>query len=281
ARNTPDESLLVASASPLHAERVREQVNKAIGLRNDLGTFFEAHGREAFEVVTIADMRHRTADRVIFSIGFGRTNHGSVLSNFGQLSEPHGRRYLANLLVSARRQVTVVSCFGPDDLPADRLSHGAVLLRELLNAPAATWNADEESISPMLRDLAGRIRKFGARVKLNFGDRLPVTIGYANTAGVVFDDASLHGTNLTEKLRLYPALLKTMGWSYLRVHSFEMFADPQALAVRIGDALGMQVTKRPVPLFDVPHSDDKAKSPRDLDSSNDRRLRDDKPPHWA
>jgi hypothetical protein len=281
ARNTPHHSLLVATASELHAERIRENINKTIGMRNDLGTFFEAHGREAFAVVTIAELQHRTAQRVIFSIGFGRTNHGSVLSNFGQLSEPHGRRYLANLLVSARSQITVVSCFGPQDIPTDRLTHGAVLLRELLQAGSASWNADEESSSPMLRDLAGRIRKFGARVKLNLGDRLPMSIGYANTAGVVFDDASLHGSSLTEKLRLYPALLKANGWSYLRVHSFEMFADPQALAVRIGDALGMQVTKRPVPLFDVPHSDDQPKSPRDVESSNDRRLREDKPPHWA
>ena len=281
ARDLPQQSLLVATASAAHASRLREQVNKAIGMRNDLGTFFEAHGGESFDIVAISDLQHRVADRVIFSIGFGRTSHGSVLSNFGQLSEAHGRRYLANLLVSARRQITIVSCFGPQDLPTDRLANGALLLRELLDAANAQWNADEESMSPMLRDLVGRIRKFGARAKLNFGDLIPMAVGYANNSAVVFDDSSLHGYNLTEKLRLYPALLKTMGWEYLRVHSFEMFADPQSLAVRIGDALGMQVTKRAVPLFDVPHSDDKPKSPRDLDGSNDRRLLDDKPPHWA
>ena len=42
--------------------------------------------------------------------------------------------------------------------------------------------------------------------------------------------------SLRESLRLRPDVLRRLGWHYLRVHSFELFADPDAVAGRIADA---------------------------------------------
>lgn len=279
----PQQSLLVASASVVHAERIRAAVKAGIQSRPNLAEFFDSHGREKFEVFALADLTHRIADRVIFSLGFGRTSHGAVLSNFGQLSQEHGRRYLANLLVSAREQITVVSCFGSEDVPTDRLSNGAVLLKDLLAATTATNSSDQRVNDPMLADLSIRLKKLGARVDESYSADISLVASFAKNSAVIEPDWSIPGQNRTERFRIRPGLLTAMGWRYTRVYSFELFSDPQAVAIRIAEQLGMQVTKRPLPLFD---ETDRAFEDSDLAwgdraDSNDLRLRQDKPPHWG
>jgi hypothetical protein len=284
----PEDSLLVASASQVHAERIRAAIASSLSKQAELATFFDAHGRERFEVSSLADLTHRIADRVIFSVGFGRTPHGAVLSNFGQLQSASGRRYLANLLVSARKSLTVVSCFEAQDLPVDKLQNGAALLSDLL-AAASGGNADlqDHERDPMLIDLGVRLQKLGIRVSGSFAKRLPLVASYAKSALVVEPDWALNGETWSEKLRLRPALLEAMGWHYFRVHSFELFADPQAVAERIaerlGVALGRQVEGQAATR--VFEDTDAAWGDRGETSSqagpNDRRLREDKPPHWG
>ncbi len=280
----PQDSLLVASASSVHADRIRAAVLAGLKNRPDLTEFFDAHGHEKFEVTSIADLSHRISDRVIFSLGFGRTSHGAVLSNFGQLSDVDGRRYLANLLVSARKQITLVSCFGADDVPSDRLNNGASLLGELFQAASADRVPLDAEPDPMLQDLSLRLKKLGARVDTSFSAELPLVVAYAKNAAVIDPDWAIPGSTRTEKFHIRPALLKSMGWKYIRVYSFELFSDPQKLAIRIAEELGLQVTKRPLPLFDAA---DKAFEDTDLAwgdraaLTNDQRLHQDKPPHWG
>jgi hypothetical protein len=245
--------------------------------------FFNSHGREKFEVTPLAELTHRIADRVIFSLGYGRTSHGAVLSTFGQLSDSDGRRYMANLLVSAREQITVVSCFTADEVPSDRLSNGALLLKDLLQASTSTTQASTEMNDPMLADLSIRLKKLGARVDDSFSRELPLIVSYAKNSAVIEPDWSIPGANRVEKFSIRPGLLTAMGWKYIRVYSFELFSDPQAVANRIAESLGLQVSKRPLPLFDT---DEKAFEDSDLawgdrGDSNDSRLKQDKPPHWG
>ncbi|WP_138316510.1 DUF4011 domain-containing protein [Rhodoluna limnophila] len=280
----PEQSLLVASASSVHAERIRAAVQAGLKNRPQLEEYFDSHGREKFEVTSIAELSHRVADRIIFSLGYGRTSHGAVLSNFGQLSETDGRRYLANLLVSARKQITLVSCFGPDDLPTDRLSNGAVLLGDLFAAATAERAPIDMPTDPMLQDLSLRLKKLGARVDQSFSKELPLVVAYAKTAAVIDPDWAIPGSTRTEKFHIRPGLLTSMGWKYIRVYSFELFSDPQKLANRIAEELGLQITRRPQPLFDAA---DRAFEDTDLawgdraGLTNDQRLQQDKPPHWG
>jgi hypothetical protein len=279
----PNQSLLVASASVAHAERIRVAVSNGLQQRPQLAEFFESHGREKFEVAAISDLTHRLADRVIFSLGYGRTSHGAVLSNFGQLSEADGRRNLANLLVSARKQITVISCFTADEMPTDRLSNGAALLKDLLMAADAEPVAIDAEPDPMLLDLSLRLKKLGARVDTSYSKALPLIVSYAKQVAVIEPDWAIPGANRTEKFRIRPGLLQALGWQYIRVYSFELFADPQALAVRIAESLGMQVSKRPLPLFDAADRafEDTDAAWGDSSDSNDQRLKQDKPPHWG
>jgi hypothetical protein len=128
------------------------------------------------------------------------------------------------------------------------------------------------------------LKKLGARVDQSFSKELPLVVAYAKTAAVIDPDWAIPGSTRTEKFHIRPGLLTSMGWKYIRVYSFELFSDPQKLANRIAEELGLQITRRPQPLFDAA---DKAFEDTDLawgdraGLTNDQRLQQDKPPHWG
>jgi very-short-patch-repair endonuclease len=76
---------------------------------------------------------------------------------------------------------------------------------------------------------------------------LAVSLG--NKAAVVDADWALRGENWDEKLWLRPGLLKAMGWTYIRVHALEIFAQPQDVANRIAKQLGLDLERKAQPLF--------------------------------
>ena len=278
----PHQSLFVASASQVHADRIKSALQKELKNKPDLAAFFDSHGREKFEVVGIADLAHRIADRIIFTVGFGLTPRGGVSSDFGQLSSTNGRRYLANALVSARKQITVVSCITSDVIPADGLSAGAHLLKVLLSSAEDGGHVPgDHDGDPMLGDLAKRLKRLGVRVDASFAERLPLVAAFADKNAVIVPDWTLRGESWSERLRLRPGLLRAMGWKYIRVHSFDLFADPQSVAHRVAEDLGMQLSKQPQSLFDQDRAfEDTDLAWGDRPASNDGDLKRDVPPHY-
>jgi len=280
AADSPQDSLLVATASKLHATRIETAIAHAKKRNTELEEWFDSHGREKFEITPISKLSHRIADRIIFSIGFSVDANQMAPANLGDLSLTEGRRYLANLLVSARSRMDIISCFSAQQLEIGGPLDPHTILREVLEAKPATGVVESDS-DPLLEDLALRLKKLGAHVVENFGGSLKLVASFGKNAAVVYPDWALQGDNLNEKLRLRPALLAAMGWQVNRVHSFELFSDPEALAIRMAEGLGMQVTKRPQVLFDSPSFDDTDAAWGDRSDSNDQRLKNDKPPHWG
>jgi len=280
AESNQAESLLVATASRLHADRIESALNNLRKSRPELDEWFDSHGREKFEVTPISALSHRSADRIIFSVGFGVDGSGAAPSELGDLTQTFGRRYLANMLVSARTRIDIISCIGAEHLAGSSPLMATHLLQEVLSQGPADED-DQTEFDPLLEDLALRLKKLGARAVLNFRGSLPLVVAYANKSAVILPDWNLAGESLSEKLRLRPALLRTMGWRVIRVHTFELFSDPAALAVRIGESLGMQLTKRPQPLFDSAAFDETPEAWGDRSDDNDARLKGDKPPHWG
>ena len=279
----PEDSLLVATASAKHADRLQSELRLALQARPDLNPFFEGHGREKFEVTTIADLAHRISDRIIFSVGFGKDANGLAPKSLGQISHPEARRFLANLLVSARKQITVVSALEPADLAEDK-GPGVKVFRELLEAIAKVRTPKfEAEIDPMISDLAMRLTKLGVSTRTNFSSRFKLIASVQSRVAVIEPDWGLLGYNLSERHRLRPMLLRSMGWDYIRVPSFELFADPEATANAIASKLGIELDKKPQPLFDIEPKafEDTAMAWGDLVESNDQRLIEDKPPHWG
>jgi len=241
AAQRPRESLMVITASALHAVRVQQAVLTAVAMRPELNDFIIGDRPEPFAVMTIDQAVAESRDRVIFSIGFGRTPHGRVLSNFGVLGQPGGERLLAVAMTRARRSMVIVTCFEPADIDEDRMSHGAIALAEILaevDARLADIPLPDDS-DPMLVDLARRLQHHGINVALGHRGKLGLVASHGGVCVSIETDAVLHQSTLRESLRLRPELLRRLGWHYLRVHAFDLFSDPDAVARRVMTMLGV------------------------------------------
>jgi hypothetical protein len=279
----PQDSLLVATASAKHAERLELALEAGMREKAHLAEFFEGHGREKFDITTIQDLAHRIADRVIFSVGFGKDSSGATPKSLGLISHREGHRYLANTLVSARKHITVVSALEPSDL-TDPSIIGCDVLREMLTEITNPKQAViEVDVNPMIADLAIRLTKLGVTTRTNFSPSIKLVASVGEKAAVVEPDWGIQGENFSERYRLRPMILQLMGWQYLRVPSFELFADPELVARRIAMELGIEIAKKPQPLFEMEPKafEDSALAWADPEDSNDRRLREEKPPHWG
>src|SRR5690554_4134279 len=174
AKTRPHESLMVITASEKHAVRVEQAVLGALPGRPELSEFVLSERSEPFTVATIEQAVAQSRDRVIFSIGYGRTPHGRVLSDFGSLGRPGGERLLAVAMTRARRGMVIVTCFEPSDIDESRMERGAVALAEILADASARTAASPmpDDSDPMLVDLSKRLEKRGLRVVLGYRGKL-------------------------------------------------------------------------------------------------------------
>ncbi|MET3767762.1 hypothetical protein ABIB15_000424 [Marisediminicola sp. UYEF4] len=262
AATRPRESLMVITASAKHVVRVQQAVLTAVATRPELNEFLLGDSEEPFTVTTIDQAVAESRDRVIFSIGYGRTPHGRMLSDFGALGHPGGERLLSVAMTRARRSMVIVTCFEPSDIDESRMNYGAVALAEIL-ADASARRLDEiatPSTDPMLVDLARRLRVRGLRVAVGHRGKLGLVASHGGMCLTIETDSRLmsgsggQASSLRESLRLRPEMLRRLGWHYLRVHSFELFSNPDAVADRIATMLGVSEAPRtePIRIIDRP-----------------------------
>ena len=234
------ESLMVITASERHAVRVYQAVLQAFSKLPQYRDFLLGERAEPFAVLTLEQATAQSRDRVIFSIGYGRTPHGRVLSNFGALGRPGGERLLAVAMTRARRAMTIVSCFKPEDLDAARIKHGVIGLSEMLSLehPEPEPPSLPAERDPMIGELADRLEELGLTVALDYRGAIPLAASYGERAIAIDLDLGDSGDSLRESLRLRPAVLRRLGWHYHRVQSFDLFANPDEVALRIARIVG-------------------------------------------
>ena len=240
--NRPTESLMVVTASRRHAERVRAAVMSAFAGRSDVADFVSRDTSETFAVLTLEESVAESRDRVIFSLGFGLTKHGRVLSDFGDLSSPDGDRLLTVGMTRARRSMVIVSSIRPSAFDDGRLEHGAQTLMTILGGIAARAREArlEDLADPLTLTLARELRRLGASVDVDYRGLLPLVAQHAGKAVVVESDPESRGESLRESLRLRPQVLRRLGWHYVRVHAFDLYSDPAAVAARVAGILGIE-----------------------------------------
>jgi hypothetical protein len=258
ASERPRESLMVISASEKHAVRVYQSVLAAFAKYPQYREFLLGERAEPFTVLTLEQATAQSRDRVIFSIGYGRTPHGRVLSNFGSLGRPGGERLIAVAMTRARRGMTIVSCFRADDLDPNRMRHGVVELAEVLalEHPAPPAEALPAERDPMLGELADRLEELGLNVALDYRGAIPLVASLGERAIAVELDYAGGEESLRDALRLRPTVLRRLGWHYHRVHSFDLFADPGQVALRIARIIGYDSgTEAPAGSVNVSPSD--------------------------
>ncbi|MFT4210468.1 MAG: AAA family ATPase [Microbacterium sp.] len=236
------ESLMVVTASARHAERIRAAVNAAFAGRSDVADFVSRHTAEPFAVLTLEESVAESRDRVIFSLGFGLTKHGRVLSDFGDLSTVDGERLLTVGMTRARRSMVIVSSIRPTAFEDGRLEHGAATLMGILGGVAARERESrlEDLADPLTRALARELRRAGVSVDVDYRGLLPLVARHEGKAVVVESDPETRHESLRESLRLRPQILRRLGWHYLRVHAFDLYSDPAAVAARVAAMLGVE-----------------------------------------
>jgi hypothetical protein len=239
--NRGSESLMVVTASPRHADRVRAAVEAAFAGRSDVADFVSRDTAEPFSVLTLEESVAESRDRVIFSLGFGLTRHGRVLSDFGDLSSPDGDRLLTVGMTRARRSMVIVSSIRPSAFDEGRLEYGAATLMNILGGIAARSREArlEDLADPLTRSLAHELRALGLAVDVHYRGLLSLVAQHDGKAVVVESDPETIGESLRESLRLRPQILRRLGWHYVRVHSFDLYSDPSGVAARIAALLGV------------------------------------------
>ena len=258
----PSESLMVVTASARHAERVRAAVTSAFAGRSDVADFVGRDTAEPFAVLTLEESVAESRDRVIFSLGFGLTKHGRVLSDFGDLSTPDGERLLTVGMTRARRSMVLVSSIRPSSFDDGRLEHGAATLMSILGGLAARGRDArlEDLADPLTLALARELRRLGASVDVDYRGLLPLVAQHGGKAVVIEPDPESRGESLRETLRLRPHVLRRLGWHYVRVHAFDLYSDPATVATRIAAVLGISDTvpraendTQPLDIADTPN----------------------------
>jgi hypothetical protein len=241
--NRAGESLMVVTASVRHAERVRAAVEAALAGRSDVSEFVSRDTAEPFAVLTLEESVAESRDRVIFSLGFGLTKHGRVLSDFGDLSTPDGERLLTVGMTRARRSMVIVSSIRPSAFDDGRLEHGASTLMSILGNLAARGRETqlEDLADPLTLALARELRRLGISVDVRYRGLLPLVAQHGGKAVVAESDPETIGESLRESLRLRPQTLRRLGWHYVRVHAFDLYSDPASVAARIAGMLGVPV----------------------------------------
>ncbi|MGV2985695.1 AAA family ATPase [Microbacterium sp. AGC85] len=237
----PSESLMVITASARHSERVRAAVTSAFAGRSDVADFVGRDTAEPFAVLTLEESVAESRDRVIFSLGYGLTKHGRVLSDFGDLSTPDGERLLTVGMTRARRSMVLVSSIRPSSFDDGRLEHGASTLMSILGGLAARSRDSrlEDLADPLTLALARELRRLGASVDVDYRGLLPLVAQHGGKAVVIESDPESRGESLRETLRLRPHVLRRLGWHYVRVHAFDLYSDPVTAASRIAAVLGI------------------------------------------
>ena len=158
---------------------------------------------------------------------------------------------MADVLRSARGDLTVVSSIRPEEIDTSRLSQrGALMLVDLLEIAQGqsgvgidSWPTLEIEPDRLLIDLADRLYGLGLEVVANIGIpgglRIPLAIGHPEVPGRLLlavltdDDEYVAQPSLRVRDRLWPSMLEEQGWKVHIALSMAVFIDPAKETDRI------------------------------------------------
>ena len=242
------------TVSEQHARRVAAAV-QATAAQAPWAADFLARGRgegddrEPFVIAPVTRASTITRDAVILSPGYGRTPHGRVVHHFGALSDPDGERMLTVALTRARTRMHLVSALRAEDLEEDRLDGGARAFHGLLGLLLSETDAGRPGrlSDPLLTDLRDRLEDHGAHTSPHHGGVMDLAVadargprGRARPLALVSDGGEAYRElSVRERSRRLPERLEALGWDTDTLWAIDVFADPESVADRLADRLGL------------------------------------------
>ncbi len=280
-----------AQASAIEAELDRRRLE-----RPDLEDFFRQDRLDGYFVKNLENVQGDERDVMIFSVGYGRDEHGKLTMNFGPLNRAGGKRRLNVAITRARRRVEVVSSIRAEDFVGDLSNEGVGHLQRYLDFAARGHSAlaldigetQLDAESPFEEEVLRVVRSWGfdavpqvgaAGYRIDIGVRHPTEPGrYA--IGIECDGAMYHSSQVArDRDRLRQEVLEGLGWRLHRVWGTAWYRDrptqEQILRQAIEDAIANE--PKPTPRSsrsELPTAPDWDEGPFEVVSPEER-------PSWA
>lgn len=262
----PGESLGVITFGDRHQRRVSDALERRAEGNEELFAFIEAEGVERFFVKNIERVQGDERDAIIVSVGYGKTPEGRLRMLWGPLLQDGGERRLNVAISRAKKRMTLVTSFVPDDLAPDghgsagyKLMYSFVRFMASNGTDLGAVNAPATPLNPFEIEIRDRLEAEGLLVdtqygvggyRLDFAIRDPEHPG-RHVLAIEADGASYHsGYTARERDRLRQTLLENRGWRFHRIWSTAWFNDPDIEVKKVleayHDALAHEAGQSPV-----------------------------------
>lgn len=256
ARETPRDSLGVATFSVTQRDAVLDALDELRRTNPDTEPFFAAHPHEPFFVKNLENVQGDERDAIMISIGYARRPGERLRMNFGPVSAEGGERRLNVLITRAKKRCVVFTGITAEDIDLSRSDQigGERALKTFLHFAAQSVDRrleGEAATAPLARVIAEEIRAAGKEPLARIGtsglfidvaarDGADFVLGVEADAG---DWAALRAARDRERGR--PSALGQMGWRLHRAWSLAWLQRPEAERARLRAALGAAAQEPP------------------------------------
>lgn len=234
----PRRSLGVVTFGRRHTARLTEAVAEL--LESDPALAHAAHDLPEPLLIKAADRWQREQrDRVVVSVGFGRTPQGKIVDRLGGLSGAAGEQLVLLAATRARHAATWVTTFTPKELegrsgnlPGHRALRTLLAGLEEGNPPPTQ---EESELSPLLAGFVERLRAADLVIQTGVGageHRIDIAVADPRDptrmlVAVDVDGPGYAGLASTrQRDRILVERLGDLGWRHLRLWAVDIFADP-------------------------------------------------------
>ncbi|WP_045687028.1 DUF3320 domain-containing protein [Hymenobacter sp. AT01-02] len=252
ARTTPHSTLGVVAFSMAQRQAIQDALEKLRRQHPETEEFFRRHPYEPFFVKNLENVQGDERDVIFISVGYGRTQEGSLAMSFGPLNGEGGERRLNVLITRAKQRCEVFTNLTADDLDLSRTSaKGVAALKFFLGfAQHGRLNLHEEAgpatDSPFEAAVYRALTARGYHVHSRVGSQgfyLDLAIVDPDqperyVLGIECDGTMYHrARSARDRDRLRQQVLEAMGWRLHRIWSTGWLRDPQREMDRVVQAI--------------------------------------------
>jgi very-short-patch-repair endonuclease len=233
----PGRSIGVVAFSQAQMAAIEDEIERRRGVERAFDHFFREDRLEGFFVKNLENVQGDERDVIIFSVGYGRDQHGRLTMAFGPINRTGGERRLNVAVTRAREKIVLVSSIKAADIDLSTTDAAGVLNlhryldyaeRGTVALELSTPQGLGEPDSPFEEDVAGEIKAMGYEVVPQVGcSGYRIDIGVIDPAvpgrfllGVECDGATYHSAaTARDRDRLRQRVLERLGWRIHRVWS--------------------------------------------------------------
>ncbi|MEA4824492.1 MAG: DUF3320 domain-containing protein [Clostridiaceae bacterium] len=185
-------------------------------------------------------------DIILFSVGYGPDERGTVTYNFGPLNRDGGWRRLNVAVSRARCEMLVFSVLRPEQIDLSRVrSDGVLALRAFLEFAmrgSAALSVRREEPDPLVASIADSLGSLGYETRTNIGaSAFKIDVGIVHpehpdtyVLGILVDNARRDGAcTARDRDIVQTGVLGSLGWRIHHVWALDWWENPEKELMRI------------------------------------------------